>query len=149
MEVNVHKHIHWRSHMYAQHTLTLTHVHMHTTHPHTHVYTQHTLTITHVHTQHTLTHTYTHNTPSHSTRTHTTHPHTHTRTHTTHPHTYTHSILETVVEEMRVDVVGRRCKVMAGEVDALALSVAGAQKAVTDLKGECMCECVRNEGRSV
>lgn len=108
MEVNVHKHIHWRSHMYAQHTLTLTHVHMHTTHPHTHVKTQHTLT--------------------------------HTRTHTTHLHTYTHSILEMVVEEMRVDVVGRRCRVMAGEVDALALSVAGAQKAVTDLKGERMCE---------
>ena len=54
-----------------------------------------------------------------------------------------------MVEEMRVDVVGRRCRVMAGEVDALALSVAGAQKAVTDLKGERMCECVGNEGRSV
>ena len=38
---------------------------------------------------------------------------------------------------------------MAGEVEALAVGVDGAQKSVTDLKGEYMCGGVRIEWKTV
>ncbi len=46
----------------------------------------------------------------------------------------THRLLETAVEEMRIDVVDRRCGVSEQEVDALIHDVSTATKAVNQLQ---------------
>ena len=65
-------------------------------------------------------------------------PHTHTHTHMPHTRTHTHmphSILQLAVEEVQVDVVQRRCKVVEGEVEALTVALKAAIKTLQELRG--------------
>ena len=52
-----------------------------------------------------------------------------------HTHTHIHRLLEIAVEEMRVDVVERRCGVREEEVATLSQAVSTVTNAVTQLQG--------------
>ena len=45
------------------------------------------------------------------------------------------SDLETAVEELRTDVLNKRCRVQSGEVESMALALSNISKALADLKG--------------
>ena len=46
------------------------------------------------------------------------------------------SLLDAMVEEMRVDVAQRRCRVVSGEVEKLAESVGSLARGLLELKSE-------------
>ena len=44
--------------------------------------------------------------------------------------------LEAAVEDLRSDVLNKRCRVQTGEVESMALALSSVSKALADLKGE-------------